>query len=200
MTQIPAPGARSAAACRTRPSASSRVRTSSQCSVRLQVRPARIAWMWESFSPGITRRPPRSAVCRAAAASGASSASEPTASTRPSLTAIDCASGDRGEGSAKVVIFALCRTRSATGTSLIASRVVSRAVEVVLAAFPHVVDGRADVLAAVHGVPAGDVAEHLDAEAAVEVLGDAPLPGAADDLRGEPADGARLGHDVVGDR
>src|SRR3984885_5498208 len=85
-----------------------------------------------------------------------------------------------------------------TGTSLTAG--FSLAVEVVLAAFPHVVDGRADVLAAVYGVPAGNVPEHLDAEAAVEVFHDAALPGTADDLRRQPADRPRLGHDVVGDR
>src|ERR1700733_2164665 len=85
-----------------------------------------------------------------------------------------------------------------TGTSL--TSVLLRVVEVVLAAFAHVVDGRADVLAAVHGVPASDVPEHLDAEAAVEVLHDAALPGAADDLRRQPPDRPRLGHDVVGDR
>ena len=34
-----------------------------------------------------------------------------------------------------------------------------------------------------HRMSAGDVPEHLDAEAAVEVLRDPALPGAADDLR-----------------
>src|ERR1700722_1856565 len=89
---------------------------------------------------------------------------------------------------------------SAAPSIQLLSGVLLRIVEVVLAAFADVVDGRADVLAAVRGVAGGDVPEHLDAEAAVQVLHDAALPGAADDLRGQPADGPRLGHDVVGDR
>src|ERR1700722_20807813 len=89
---------------------------------------------------------------------------------------------------------------SAAPSIQLLSGLLLRAVEVVLAAFADVVDGRADVLAAVRGVPAGDVPEHLDAEAAVEVLHDAALPGSADDLRRQPSDRPGLGHDVVGDR
>src|SRR5262249_8989421 len=54
-----------------------------------------------------------------------------------------------------------------------------------------------DALVAVHFMAFRQVPEHLNAEAAVEVVDDPPLPGTADDLRGEPPDGARLPHDVV---
>ena len=58
---------------------------------------------------------------------------------------------------------------------------------------------RPDVLLAVDGTLLGDVTEHLDPEPAVEVADDPLLPGAPDDLGGEPAGGPGLGHDVVGD-
>src|ERR1700733_7849860 len=73
-------------------------------------------------------------------------------------------------------------------------------VEVVPAALPDVVDGVADVTLAVHGLLLRDVAEHLNAEAAVQVVRDPLLPRPPDDLRGQSADGPRLGHDVVRDR
>jgi hypothetical protein len=43
------------------------------------------------------------------------------------------------------------------------------------------------------------VAEHLDAEAVVEVVDDALLSGAPHDLRRQPSGRPRLRHDVVGD-
>jgi hypothetical protein len=46
------------------------------------------------------------------------------------------------------------------------------------------------VLAAVDRAILGHVAEHLDAEPAVEIADDPLLPRAADDLGGQPAGGA----------
>src|SRR5215467_12572153 len=74
-----------------------------------------------------------------------------------------------------------------------------RLVEVVLAALANVIDRGADVALAVYRLLLGDVAEHLDAEAAVQVAHDPLLPRAPHDLRGQPADRPRLGHDVIGD-
>jgi hypothetical protein len=58
MSQAPF-GARRAAA-RIRSSASASVRTPIQCTSVVNESPARMAWMWESISPGMTVRPPRS--------------------------------------------------------------------------------------------------------------------------------------------
>ena len=55
------------------------------------------------------------------------------------------------------------------------------------------------MLLAVDRALLGEVAEHLDAEPAVEVADNPLLPRAADDLGGQPAGGPRLGHDVVRD-
>src|SRR5262245_52110604 len=73
-------------------------------------------------------------------------------------------------------------------------------IKVVRAALADVVDGAADVLLAVDRALLGHVAEHLDAEAPVQVADDPLLPRAADDLGRQPPDRARLRHDVVGDR
>src|SRR5579864_9844169 len=54
------------------------------------------------------------------------------------------------------------------------------------------------MISAVDGFFLGQMREHLDAEAAVEVVGDSFLPGTPDDLRGKAAGDARLGHDVIG--
>ena len=70
--------------------------------------------------------------------------------------------------------------------------------EVVFFAFFYVGDGRSNVTAAMDGFLFGEMRKHLNAEAAVEIVGDAFLPWASDDLGGESAGDAWLGHDVVG--
>src|SRR5690606_12457623 len=90
-------------------------RTDSLCSERLQELPPRTAWMCESFSPGTTRRPPRSMTSVASAAYGASCWSVPTATTRPAAIATASASGGAWSPSANVVMRPPRSTRSTSG-------------------------------------------------------------------------------------
>ncbi|MDB6085088.1 MAG: hypothetical protein JWN43_2969, partial [Gammaproteobacteria bacterium] len=72
-------------------------------------------------------------------------------------------------------------------------------IEVVLSPLSHVVDGRRDVISVVNGRFLGQVRKHLNAEAAVEIIGDALPPRTPNDLRGQTSRGPRLGHDVIRD-
>src|ERR1700680_3445932 len=54
------------------------------------------------------------------------------------------------------------------------------------------------MISAVDGLLLGQMSEHLDAKAAVQVVYNPLLPGTTNDLRGEAARDARLSHDVVG--
>ena len=70
----------------------------------------------------------------------------------------------------------------------------------VLPALANVADRGPDVLVRMYHLLLGEMAEHLDAEPAVEIVGDALAPWAAENLGGEAPDDARLRHDVVGQR
>src|ERR1700680_4884903 len=54
------------------------------------------------------------------------------------------------------------------------------------------------MISAVDGLLLGQMSEHLDAKAAVQVVYNPLLPGTPNDLRSEAARDARLSHDVVG--
>jgi len=75
------------AAERKRPSASASEVAPIQCTSVVKVRPARIAWMCESISPGMTVRPARSIDRVAGPASARISAARPTATIRSPRTA-----------------------------------------------------------------------------------------------------------------
>src|SRR5258708_32170660 len=79
-----------------------------------------------------------------------------------------------------------CGSSSAALSLVVPSSDRYRSVEVVLPALADVVHGGPDVLLTMDRTLLGDVAEHLDPEAAVEVVDDPLLPRSADDLRGGP--------------
>jgi hypothetical protein len=55
------------------------------------------------------------------------------------------------------------------------------------------------MISAVDGLLLGQMREHLDAKAAVQIVGDPFFPGTPDDLRREAPRDARLSHDVIGE-
>src|ERR1700678_4275386 len=69
-------------------------------------------------------------------------------------------------------------------------------IEIVLLAFPHVVDDRTDMIPAVHALFLGKMREHLNGEAAIEAVRDLPTPRATHDLGRHPPRGPRLSHNV----
>jgi hypothetical protein len=72
-------------------------------------------------------------------------------------------------------------------------------VEIVPSSVADISDRVADMRAAVHRFLLGEMAKHLDPEAAVEIAYDSVLPGPSDDLGRQAPRGARLAHDMVGE-
>src|ERR1700680_1344860 len=72
-------------------------------------------------------------------------------------------------------------------------------IEVVFSALANVGDFRTDVIPAMRRLLLGEMREHLDAEAPIQVVGDPLPPRTPYDLGGKAPGSARLRHDVIGD-
>ena len=99
------------------PIASARLRTPSQRSSRLKLRPPRMMWMWLSIKPGTTDLPMRSTMRLPLPASRSTSSERPTRVKRPSRMATALAVG---LVRSRVVKRPLCRISSGVSVSVMA--------------------------------------------------------------------------------